>query len=324
MNILFQVIRTGSGNDVYFERLAAALRKKHHTVNIVYYHKLFQFAPFLLCFLAVRTPADVIQSNAEYAWAFKRREIPLYATLLHNVLDPTYRRHTSLLQKLYHFLVVMPNTWLSLHIADKRIAISQYTKLSFQALYGGLPIDVVYPVLDTDEFRPAAPAMSPDKRFKLLFVGNLTKRKGADLLPRIMDTLGPDYVLSFTTGLRTKLPDDFLKPNMMPLGKLDIKALIAAYNACDAVIFPSRFEGFGYTAAEAMACGKPVITLKNSSIPEIVASPDNGWYFTEQDLASIGEYCKSLTPKKVKTIATENRKKVIELFSDHAISMPYE
>ena len=45
---------------------------------------------------------------------------------------------------------------------------------------------------------------------------------------------------------------------------------------CDAVLLPSRVEGFGYVLVEAMAAGIPCIATNTSSIPEIVEDGTTG------------------------------------------------
>lgn len=46
--------------------------------------------------------------------------------------------------------------------------------------------------------------------------------------------------------------------------------LPAIYSLATAFVFPTRYEGFGLTALEAMACGAPVIASNTSSLPEVV------------------------------------------------------
>ncbi len=46
-------------------------------------------------------------------------------------------------------------------------------------------------------------------------------------------------------------------------------ALLHLYNIADLFIYPSSYEGFGLPPLEAMACGTPVITSNNTSLPEI-------------------------------------------------------
>jgi len=43
----------------------------------------------------------------------------------------------------------------------------------------------------------------------------------------------------------------------------------ALYNLAELLVWPSFYEGFGFPPLEAMACGTPVITSANSSLPEV-------------------------------------------------------
>ncbi|MCS6825704.1 MAG: glycosyltransferase family 4 protein [Caldilinea sp.] len=54
------------------------------------------------------------------------------------------------------------------------------------------------------------------------------------------------------------------------LGLIDDADLPTLYSAAMAFIFPSRYEGFGLPALEAMACGTPVACSNVSSLPEVV------------------------------------------------------
>ena len=172
-----------------------------------------------------------------------------------------------------------------------------YFQESFNELYPNNKTKVIYPYVDKKRFKPKKVKID-DKRFKLLFTGNLIKRKGVDLLPKIMEKLGQDYVLYYTSGLRTKIPKSFNLTNMIPLGKLSEDELVEWYNKCDALLFPTRLEGFGYSVAEAMACGKPVIATNCSSIPELVKDGKDGFLCEMDNVDDFVEKIKILWRKK--------------------------
>jgi glycosyltransferase involved in cell wall biosynthesis len=60
--------------------------------------------------------------------------------------------------------------------------------------------------------------------------------------------------------------------------------LVGLYNACALYVFPSRCEGFGLPALEAMACGAPVIGANASSLPEVIGH-DEAMFDPESDQA---------------------------------------
>lgn len=70
------------------------------------------------------------------------------------------------------------------------------------------------------------------------------------------------------TTLEAKLAE-LVENNQIHLLKLDDTELRSAYSGAISLVYPSLYEGFGLPIAEAMACGCPVITCRNSSIPEV-------------------------------------------------------
>lgn len=51
--------------------------------------------------------------------------------------------------------------------------------------------------------------------------------------------------------------------------RLSDEELRAAYSGAVALVYPSKYEGFGLPVLEALSCGCPVITCRNASIPEV-------------------------------------------------------
>jgi glycosyltransferase involved in cell wall biosynthesis len=59
-------------------------------------------------------------------------------------------------------------------------------------------------------------------------------------------------------------------PGGVALGRVSDAELRALYEGAAALVFPSRYEGFGLPPVEAMACGCPVIAARAGAVPEIV------------------------------------------------------
>lgn len=253
-----------------------------HESTLNFYPTVLEFVPFLVKpFFRNHNLYDIAHSSVEYGFAFKTESKPLVVTAHHVVFNPTYQKYTSPAQKLYHKLLFR-YTKKSLSVADSVVAVSESTREDIERVFGIKDIQVIYNGIDTSIFKPIKVKDPYPHKIKLLFVGNLTRRKGADLLPEIMQKLDDRFLLFYTSGLRTK--KIFSDSRMVPLGRLNLAELVNMYNLCDMVIVPSRLEGFGYSAAEAMACEKPVIATDCSSLPELVAD-EKGGFLCEMDNA---------------------------------------
>ncbi len=74
------------------------------------------------------------------------------------------------------------------------------------------------------------------------------------------------------TGNRGTLAPEFRAytlGSIVHILQLSDDELVTAYSGAVALAYPSKYEGFGLPIVEAMACGCPVITCPNASIPEV-------------------------------------------------------
>jgi glycosyltransferase involved in cell wall biosynthesis len=72
------------------------------------------------------------------------------------------------------------------------------------------------------------------------------------------------------------------KVHQLSLSDLDLRA---AYSGATALIYPSIYEGFGLPILEAMSCGCPVITCRNSALTEVAG--DAAIYVSETDVIEL-------------------------------------
>ena len=85
---------------------------------------------------------------------------------------------------------------------------------------------------------------------------------------------------------RSESKDLSLKP-IITTGFIDERELPIAYAGALAYIIPSLSEGFGLPPLEAMACGTPVISSKESCMPEILG--DAAYYFDAYNIDDMAD-----------------------------------
>lgn len=122
----------------------------------------------------------------------------------------------------------------------------------------------------------------------ILFIGQLTPRKGYDLLLRALPQViarYPTATVQFVSGLNqedratliAQARELGVHEQIILRGRVDDAELINLYRAADVYVTPTRYEGFGLTLLEAMSAGCPIVTSNIPVVNEIVQHGENGW-----------------------------------------------
>src|SRR3989338_8847187 len=145
---------------------------------------------------------------------------------------------------------------------------------------------VIYPPVETNRFYFNPIPYTPNPKPYYLAVGRLMHYKRFDLIIEAFANLGlplkivgsgPEEkkIKNQSASRRTKIK------NIEFLGNVSDDKLRGLYNEAQALIFP-QVEDFGLVAAEAQACGLPVIAYAAGGALEIIENKKNGIFFQEQ------------------------------------------
>jgi len=161
--------------------------------------------------------------------------------------------------------------------AHRLIAISENSRADAIRILNLDPdrIEVIHPGVPEAYF-----GASPTPRAKpyVLYVGAIEPRKNVDGLLDAWHLLSAslrqefDLVIAGASGWQSERTAQRLEAGVSDVHYLryvperDLPGLTAGATA---FIYPSLYEGFGFPVAQAMACGVPVITSRNSCLPEI-------------------------------------------------------
>jgi glycosyltransferase involved in cell wall biosynthesis len=178
---------------------------------------------------------------------------------------------------------------LSARRANRLVTVSEHSKRDMVRFYG-VPeskIHVIPDGIDRSIFRPIRDQavlsafrkriLGEDAPF-ILYVGKPVRRRN---VPAMLQA----YARLLTTGRTTHrflligcdLPGISIAPVVRDLGlerhvtlvgHASHETIALAYNASSMLVYPSSYEGFGMPVLEAMACGTPVIALRNTSFLE--------------------------------------------------------
>jgi glycosyltransferase involved in cell wall biosynthesis len=163
--------------------------------------------------------------------------------------------------------------------ADAIICISRFTADEAVRLLGvpASKLHVIYPsghfTLET-ALREEEPPPQPLPPAFFVFVGALEPGKNLALLRRAYEQAASHGIdlpaLVIVGGREPGLADEGKPPpNWLYLGHISDQQLYYLYRRALALVFPSRYEGFGLPLVEAMTLGCPVLCSPVASLPEV-------------------------------------------------------
>jgi glycosyltransferase involved in cell wall biosynthesis len=278
--------------------------------------------------LARRHRFDVVLDNQSLSWGLlgiQAAGTPVVAMLHHPLqidrqadfeLDPGFVRRWK---RTLYFPMLMQE-----FVVPRLAGIATVSRASQLAIerWFGVPrarIAVCHNGTDAEIFRPQERAKQTD----LIFVGRTEDRKKG--IPALLDALArtPEHItLKIVDG---RIPDDGLVIRKLREHRLErrvvlvrrmlsVEELVAEYSTARIALVPSFFEGFGFPASEAMACGLPVIATAAGALPEVVGTAgDTGRVVPFRDVpalaAAIAELG-SLPPETVAKMGAAARRRV--------------
>ncbi len=228
---------------------------------------------------------DIVHDNQCLGYGLllmKRLGIPVIATIHHPLtvdLKNVIERASSFRNKLKGamFYPILMQQIVSKRL-DHIVTVSEDSKRRNHSDLG-VPLEkqtVVYNGLDTGVFRPLAGVKK--KKGMMLFVGNVEDgKKGFTYLVKAMQQVGGGLSLTVVDGgsPHRRITNALIKrlgveKRIEFVGAASTEELVRYYCRSEIAIVPSTHEGFGFPAAEAMACGTPVIASDGGALPEVV------------------------------------------------------
>lgn len=167
---------------------------------------------------------------------------------------------------------------------------------------------VIHHGVDCTQFRPVADRAALRRELGLPAdgplvgcFGRIRHQKGNDLFVKAMVRIfskqptGTALVMgratddnqAFLQGLRDEVAAAGLTDRIIFRDEVPIAQLAAHFQALDLYIAPQRWEGFGLTPLEAMACGVPVVATRVGAFEDLVIDGETGHLIDIEDLDAL-------------------------------------
>jgi glycosyltransferase involved in cell wall biosynthesis len=179
-------------------------------------------------------------------------------------------------------------------------------------------VSVVHPGVD-ESFARVRRAPGPERT--ILCVGTVERRKNAAVLVEALAAL--EGIRLLCAGPPTPYQDDCealahrlgVSDRVKFLGYVEPQQLLELYATCAVAVAPSRYEGFGYAAAQALCAGAPLLAARSSSLVEVVG--DDAPLLDPDDAGTWARAIAEIVdaPQRFESAAAERRQAACSRFS---------
>lgn len=159
-------------------------------------------------------------------------------------------------------------------------------------------------------------------KINLLFVGRFDRQKGLDILLEFFQKYSPSNINLYVIGAQVLSDQKTVtyKDNVKMLGWVNNKEIDEYYKLADSIIVPSRWEGFGLVATEAMKNKKPVIASNRGALPEIVKDGETGFIFDLDDLSSLHNILQNINKPQLEKMGNKAYQRFQERFTSQTMN----
>lgn len=128
--------------------------------------------------------------------------------------------------------------------------------------------------------------------FVIMFRSDKSKFKGLDIIKKSLEKIKSKSKITLITVAQKSLLEQFKdKYKIIEYNWIKDDYLLAKlYQACDIFLMPSKQEAFGMMAIEAMSCGKTVLALEGTALPDVINSPECGIACKEEEYTEKLQY----------------------------------
>lgn len=204
------------------------------------------------------------------------------------------------------------------------------------AAYLENPASVIHHGIDTDTFAPHPDKASLRQQLGLPpgplvgCFGRIRAQKGTDVfVGAMLDVLtrhanasaivmgrAVDKDQAFLGALKSQVKSAGLSGRLLFLPEVPVWETPKFYQALDIYIAPQRWEGFGLTPLEAMACGSPAIATRVGAFEELIDEGQTGTLIAPGDVGQMVQATETLLndPAKLSAWSQNARKAMVDRF----------